>query len=78
MRDLTGGEGTVQVSGATVREVIRNLDNQYPGVRDRLCEGDGLSPYINIAVDGEVAGQGMLEAVGPDSEVHILPAVGGG
>ncbi len=78
MRDLTGGESTVKVPGATVREIIRNLDQHYPGVRERLCEGDTISPYINLAIDGEMAEQGMLTPVGPESEVHILPAVGGG
>ena len=31
-----------------------------------------------IAVDGEILQNAMLEAVGPDSEVYLLPKIGGG
>ncbi len=81
IRDLTGGQQTVAVDGATVRQVVRNLDSRFPGISARLCEdadeGD-LSPHINVAVDGVVSPLGMLEPVGTESEVHFLPAVGGG
>ena len=78
MRDLTGGAQTVTVEGATVRQVVRNLEKAYPGMWERLCDGDDLSPHINVAVDGVIGSLGMLERVEPDSEVHFLPAVSGG
>jgi sulfur-carrier protein len=81
IRDLTGGQQTVTVEGATVRQVVRELEARFPGIAARLCEDaeDGeLSPHINVAVDGVVSPLGMLEPVGPESEVHFLPAVGGG
>lgn len=78
MRDLTGGEHQVEVGGATVRQVIENLERAYPGTRERLCDGADLSPHVGVAVDGVMAPLGMLEPVGPESEVHFLPAVSGG
>ena len=74
----TGGRQQVQVSGATVRQIVNNLELEYPGIRDDLCHGDDISPGIAVIVDGETANLGMLERVKEDSEVHFLPAISGG
>ncbi len=50
MRDLTEGRQTVEVEGSTVRQVIRNLEGAFPGIRARLCAGDELAPHINVGV----------------------------
>jgi molybdopterin synthase sulfur carrier subunit len=78
VRDLTGGRETVTAAGATVRQVIAALDRAYPGIRDRLCEDDRLRPGIAAVVDGTVANLGLLQPVMENSEVHFLPAIGGG
>jgi molybdopterin converting factor small subunit len=75
---MTGGQRQVTATGSTVGEVIAALDRGYPGMRERLCQGDRLQPGIAIAVDGETATLGLLEPVRPDSEVQILPAIAGG
>ena len=38
LRTLTGGADEVAIPGATVREVIDNLEKQHPGLRERLLE----------------------------------------
>jgi molybdopterin converting factor small subunit len=78
MRDLSGGKEQVDVPGRTVGEVIAALDAMYPGIQDRLCDRDRLVPTITVSVDGRVAGLGLLEAVGEQSEILFLSAVGGG
>ena len=78
MRDLTGGQARVSVPGGTVRAVIAALDKVYPGIKDRLCEGDRLDPIVTVSVDGRVARLGLYEPVGEQSEVLLLPAVAGG
>ena len=78
MQPLTGGKDRVEVSGSTVRQVVESLEAEYPGIRDRLVEDRRIKPNIAVAVDGEISPLGMLEKVGPDSEVHFLPAIGGG
>jgi len=78
MRDLTGGEARVAVTGRNLREVIQNLDARCPGVAERLIEGGRLSPLVNIAVDSEVSNLGLLQPVRDDSEIHFIPAVSGG
>ena len=78
MQSLTNGRQTVVVAGSTVREVVNNLEEEYPGIKDRLVEKFRIKPNISVAVDGEVTPIGILEKVGEDSEVHFLPAIGGG
>ena len=80
MQVLTGGQKTVQVDGASVRQVINNLEKDYPGIKARLCDEDGMDllPGIAVIVDGETSQLGLLERVGETSEVHFLPALGGG
>ena len=78
LRPLTSGQRQVTASGATIGELIDSLEASYPGIRERLCTGDRLQSSIAIAVDGVTATNGLLEPVRPDSEVHIVPAIGGG
>lgn len=78
MRSLTGGQETVQVPGQTVRQIIDELERLYPGIRDRLCMADQLRPGIAVAVDTQVATRGLRQAVSENSEIHFLPAIGGG
>jgi len=78
LRELTGGRATVAAAGATVREVVDDLERQWPGIRDRLLEGGRLRPNLSVAVDGEVSPLGLREVVDPASEVHFLAAIKGG
>ena len=78
MRDLTAGQAIVTVPGASVGQIIAELDCLYPGIQARLRDADRLRPGLAVVVDTEVARLGLLQPVGPDSEVHFLPAIGGG
>lgn len=78
LRDLTGGSETATVQGVNVGQVIEALERQFPGVRGRLCPDGGLRPGLAVSIDGQMARFGLLESVGPDSEVHFLPAIAGG
>lgn len=59
-----------------VAALIATLDERWPGLRDRLCDGPALREHINVFVDGERVG--YLAPVGPDAVVIVLPAVAGG
>jgi len=78
MQSLTGGQQTVEIEGATVRQIIENLEKAHPGMKERLVADNRVKPNISVAVDGDVTPMGMLEKVGDNSEVHFLPAIGGG
>ena len=78
LQPLTEGRETIEIEGDTVREVIEKLDSAFPGLKDRLCEEDRIRPSIAVAVDGQISNQGMRRKVEAGSEVHFLPAIGGG
>jgi molybdopterin converting factor small subunit len=67
----------VQARGATVAEVIADLDAQVPGIRNRLLDaGPSLRTHLNVFVAGQRA---ALETPVPaDAIVHVIPAVSGG
>jgi molybdopterin synthase sulfur carrier subunit len=78
LRDLTNGEAHIKVAGETVRQVIANLEERYPGVEARLCEDGRLRPNIAVVVDGMVSSQRLRHKLAETSEVHFLPAISGG
>ncbi len=78
MQKRTGEKQQVQIPGATVRQIVNNLEKEFPGIREHLCDGDEISPGIAVIIDGETTNLGMLEHVKEDSEIHFLPAISGG
>ena len=78
LRDLTQGKSSVIVSGGTVREAIENLEVQFPGIKERLCEGDRIRPNISVLVDGHVTHLKLRERLEETSEVHFVIAISGG
>ena len=78
IRDLTGGRGTIRVAGRTVGQALANLEEIHPGVRDRLCQGNDLNPFLSVVVDGEESGMRMHQPLQENSEVHFLPIMEGG
>lgn len=78
MSDLVGGQAQVEVAGATVGQVIDEIDRLHPGVRDRLCKGDRLVPSIVAYVDGRRAALGLSQPVEDKSEIRFLPLASGG
>jgi sulfur-carrier protein len=78
LRSLTGGEETVRAAGATMREVIDTLETRFPGIRERLCDGDSLRPGLAVVIDNQVSRAGLWQSVSADSEIHFVPAIAGG
>jgi hypothetical protein len=78
MRDLTGGRETVDVAGETLRQVIEGLNAACPGIASRLTVDGRIAPGLSISIDGAVTSRGQLARVEPNSEIHIIPAIGGG
>lgn len=78
IRDLTEGKASVTVAGSSVREAIESLEAEYPGVKERLCEGEKIRPNISVMVDGQVSNLKMREKLTDDSEVHFVIAISGG
>ncbi|CAB4696204.1 MAG: molybdopterin synthase sulfur carrier subunit [Actinobacteria bacterium] len=81
MRPLASGSTTVQIEGATLAEVLANLDAAFPGFNDRLFDETGaLRKFVNVFVaDDDVRYLDGLNTAVPNGEtVSIIPAVAGG
>ena len=78
LQSLTEGAKKVDCDARTVRQVIERLEELYPGIKDRLVEDGAIRSNLAVAIDGDLAVMGMLEKVGENSEVHFVPAIGGG
>jgi len=78
LRPATNGLDQIEVEAATVRQVVAALEKRHPGIRERLCADDSLRPGLAVAVNGAVSSLGLLQKVPDGSEVHFLPAIGGG
>jgi molybdopterin synthase sulfur carrier subunit len=81
LRERAGRRATVAARGATVRALIRDLDQQFPGLGSQLCEETGsLRPFVNIFLDNDNVRelQGLDTPVPDGGTVHILLSVAGG
>ena len=81
LRSHAGGEKQVDVDGATLREVLSDLETRYPGITSTVLTEDGaLHRFVNVYVnDEDVRYLGSLETeVRDEDTVSILPAVAGG
>jgi sulfur-carrier protein len=78
LRELTNGQDQLMVPGETVRAVIANLEERYPGIEARLCEDDRLRSNIAVVVDGVTSRQRLRQRLNETSEVHFVLAIGGG
>jgi molybdopterin synthase sulfur carrier subunit len=81
MRRYTNGERLITVTAATLAAAIAELDRRFPGLKERLVDGDG-QPHrfvsIFIGEDDVRLLQGLDTPLLEDSEVSIIPAMAGG
>jgi len=80
LRTYTDGERAVESSGASVAEIIENLESAHTGIKERILDGDAVRRFVNIYVnDEDIRFTGGLETATSDGDtVVILPAVAGG
>jgi MoaD family protein len=80
LRSYTGGAKAVDGSGATLDELLNNLDAAHGGLRERLVDGEKLRRFVNVYLnDEDVRFLGGLETPVKDGDtVTVLPAVAGG
>lgn len=79
MRDVCGNRSEFSVKGRTLRQIMNQMETTCPGFTARLFTSEGLPVSgLAISIDGVVTSRGLLTPVKKDSEIHILPALGGG
>jgi molybdopterin synthase sulfur carrier subunit len=72
LKQLAGGASEIDVEARDVRQLLRELGNRYPELAPHLDSG------YAIAIDGEIFQDAWFAPIGPDSEVHLVPAIRGG
>jgi molybdopterin synthase sulfur carrier subunit len=81
MRKLTNDQQEVQASGASIGAILQDLETNYPGFTNRICDDSGeLRRFINVYVNDEDIRflQGKETALKDGDEVSIVPAIAGG
>ncbi len=72
LRPFTGGVKRVEIEASDIRQLLRALEERFPGLRERIESG------LAVAIDGEIISDPLLEEVASDSEIHFLPSISGG
>jgi len=81
LRKLTNQQSEVDAAGLTIRDIVDDLEKQFPGFKERMCDDNGdLRRFVNVYVGEEdIRFMHGLDTAIPDGEtVSIIPAVAGG
>ncbi|KAB2645470.1 MAG: MoaD/ThiS family protein [Verrucomicrobia bacterium] len=81
LRKLTNELEEVSAAGATVGELLDNLDRAFPGLKDRVCDEAGnVRRFVNIFINGEDIRflEEKATPVKDTDEISIVPAIAGG
>ena len=81
LRGLTNGADRVEVEASKLGEAITGLEAEFPGIRNRILDEEGLMRYfVNVYLNGEDVRflQGLDTALSSGDELSIVPAVAGG
>jgi molybdopterin synthase sulfur carrier subunit len=77
LKGLAGDRGEHSVDGATVAELLRELERSHPALSGWILDERGrVRRHINVFVNGEQAGADT--SVGAEDRVDVLPAISGG
>jgi MoaD family protein len=81
LRSFTRNQEEVTASGATVGDVIRELEKRFPGLGTRLLDDKGaVRRYVNIFHNDEDIRflQDLATPVSDGDRLTIIPAIAGG
>ncbi len=81
LRKLTEGKDEVTSNGKSIGDVINDLENQFPGLKERICDEDGnLRRFVNIYLNDEDIrfSNNLQTEVSEGDELSIIPAIAGG
>ena len=81
LRKFTGRRSTLFTHGSTLRQVVENLNQIYPGIIEKIYdESKSLRPSVNVYINREDIRylQGRENRLEPDDEIYLVPAASGG
>ena len=71
-RRFTGGATELEVEANNFRRMVLELDRRFPGL------GRQIEESMAVAIDGEIFQDAYLAPLNPDSEIYLIPKIGGG
>jgi sulfur-carrier protein len=78
LRSYTQQRSEVDADGATVDELLLDLDTRHPGIRFRIVDEQGrLRQHMKVFVNAEVV-RDLSTTLGPDDDVVLMQALSGG
>ena len=80
LKKLVNNQTTVEAEGSSVWEVVLDLDSKYPGIREKIYDGDDQRRFINLYVNEEDVRflEGKDTPVRDGDKLSIIPAIAGG
>ncbi len=76
LRQVAGTRETI-IRGETLRDALDDLTRQYPALRQRLLEGDGLRPHVIVTLNGQKV-VSLDTAVAEQDVIAVFPPIAGG
>ena len=80
LRTLTAGKEEISGTGATVAELIDQLEAAHPGLKDRLLDAKGIRRFINLYLNDEDVRflDGLGTRLKDNDSLTVVPAIAGG
>jgi molybdopterin synthase sulfur carrier subunit len=81
LQKLTQNQAEVKANGANIRELIEDLEKNFPGIKERIYDESGeIRRFINIYVNEEDMRFLQQDAtpLKDGDEVSMIPAIAGG
>ncbi|MFG2993166.1 MoaD/ThiS family protein [Streptomyces sp. NPDC048257] len=80
LRTYTEGEKAVSGEGATLADLLADLETRHKGIEERIVDGGQLRRFVNVYLNDEDVRflDGISTALKDGDSVTILPAVAGG
>lgn len=81
LRKFTNGADEVRAQGNNVRALVDDLDRNFPGIKDRICDETGkIRRFVNVYVNGDDIRflQNLETSLKEGDNISIVPAIAGG
>ena len=81
LRKFTNGIDEVNADGSTVRSLVDNLEQKFPGIKERICDETGkIRRFVNVYVNGDDIRflQNLETGLKDGDTISIVPAIAGG
>lgn len=81
LRKFTQGSDEINAQGNSVRSIVEDLEKNYPGIKDRICDENGkIRRFVNVYVNGDDIRflQNLETSLKEGDHISIVPAIAGG